>query len=134
MFLTGVFVDDSAGFGTAPATLNYNSGPFTFDPIFAPELNQAFFIGDGLTGFGTGATQIFQAPEFADRLFLGFVDGNGFSGAPNFFNDNTGGLNFTGEISDVSAVPLPAGLVLLLTALTGLMLLRQRRAQTTVPV
>ena len=70
MFLTGVFVDDSAGFGVAPTTLNYFGGLSTSDAIFAPDLNQSFFIGDGLTGNGFGATQIFQIPDLADRLFL----------------------------------------------------------------
>lgn len=119
LFLMGAFADSSAGFGLAPASLNYNGGLSTSAALFAPELNQSFFIGDGLTGNGFGATQVFQIPDFADRLFLGFADAAGFSGAPNFFGDNTGGLTFAGDITDVSAVPVPAGLLLLLTSLAA---------------
>ena len=129
MFLSGVFVDSTAGFGLAPAKLDYFSDLSTSDPIFSPVLNQAFFIGDGLTSNGSGSIQTFQVPDFADRLFLGFVDGNGFSGSPNFFNDNTGGLNVVGSLQNVSPVPLPAGFWLLLGALAcafGTVRLRNR--------
>lgn len=119
LFLMGVFADSSVGFGIAPATLNYNGGLSTSDSVFSPSLNQSFFIGDGLTGAGFGATQVFQVPDFADRLFLGFADAAGFSGAPNFFADNTGGLTVAGNITDVSAVPVPAGLLSILTALAA---------------
>lgn len=127
LFLMGVFADSSVGFGVAPGTLNYNAGLSTSDSVFTPLLNQSFFIGDGLTGSGFGQTQVFKVPDLADRLFLGFADGNAFSGPPNFFGDNTGGLTVAGNISQVSAVPLPAGLVLMLTGLATLGVLGTRR-------
>ena len=127
MFLTGVFVDSTAEFDLPPVTLNYFNGTSTQQASLSPLLNQAFFIGDGRTGNGSGATQTFQVPDFADRLFLGFVDGNGFSGVPNFFGDNTGGLNVAGNLSGVSAVPLPAGFLMFLTMISALGLMGWRR-------
>ncbi|HEY3242752.1 MAG TPA: hypothetical protein VGM03_05305 [Phycisphaerae bacterium] len=40
-----------------------------------PGLRQPFFIGDGLTGTGSGAVQQFLVPDGATRLFLGTIDG-----------------------------------------------------------
>jgi hypothetical protein len=40
-------------------------------------LRQVFFIGDGLSGSGTGAVQRFVAPAGATRLFLADLDGLG---------------------------------------------------------
>jgi hypothetical protein len=64
----------------------------------APQLNQIFFIGDGLTGSGLGNIQRFLVPNQATRLFLGFADGasvQGFPpipGLPAYYNDNTGSV------------------------------------------
>ncbi len=73
--LVGVFLDDSVPSGTAPAPLN--SGiDFT---TLSPGLRQIFWIGDGLTGTGTGEVQQFFAPPGATRLFLGASDGFGWA-------------------------------------------------------
>jgi hypothetical protein len=99
--LVGVFLDNSTLSGaTEPAGLDFSSG-LNFAAL-SPGLAQIFWIGDGLTGTGTGASQVFTAPSGATRLFLGTVDG--FS-----WNDNSGAyavtLNYQGAIT---AVPEPA--------------------------
>jgi hypothetical protein len=43
----------------------------------SPDLQQIFFIGDGLTGTGSGSVQTFIAPTGATRLYLGVADGMG---------------------------------------------------------
>lgn len=117
MFLAGVFVDTTAPLGAAPARLDYFGGLSTSASSYTPLLNQAFFIGDGLTGNGTGSQQEFFAPFAANRLVLGFLDGQDFGGAPGFYNDNLGALNFTADLETVNPVPLPAGMLLILSAL-----------------
>lgn len=72
--LVGVFLDDSVPGGTAPAPLNSGTA-FT---TLSPGLRQIFWIGDGLTGTGTGDVQQFFAPPGATRLFLGASDGSGW--------------------------------------------------------
>jgi len=89
-FLVGVFLNDSAPTGSGPSPIN-----FTNDTSFAqlsPQLNQTFFIGDGLTGSGVGSKQSFLVPEQATRLFLGFADGFAIQGLPGYYNDNTGSV------------------------------------------
>jgi hypothetical protein len=75
--LVGVFLDSSAPGGTAPPALNFtsNTGFTTLSPV----LRQVFFIGDGLTGTGTGGVQEFVVPAGATRLFLASSDAAGAS-------------------------------------------------------
>jgi hypothetical protein len=54
-----------------------------FDEL-APALGQVFWIGDGLTGTGSGDAQGFVVPPGATRLYLGYDDAT--------FADDTGGL------------------------------------------
>ena len=120
LFLAGVFINTAnLPAGTAPSTLNYISTPLsTSDASFSPLLDQAFFIGDGLTGNGSGATQTFLVPTLANALVLGFLDGGGFSGSPGAYTDNTGGLEATFNIGPAtSVVPVPAALPLFGTGL-----------------
>jgi hypothetical protein len=93
MFLAGVFTSGTPS-GSAPATLNFNTLTESFSSL-APLLNQTFFIGDGLTGSGSGSTQTFVIPAGATDLSLGIPDGSGFSGTPSFYGDNKGA--FTGN-------------------------------------
>lgn len=126
MFLVGVFVDSAnfpASGDTPPPTLNYSSGLSTGSTSYAPLLNQTFFIGDGLTGTGTGSVQSFLAPDAADTLLLGFADSFGFNGTPSYYGDNTGSLSVLGDIT--TPVPLPAGLPLLGGTLALLALVRK---------
>jgi hypothetical protein len=85
--LLGVFLDASVPSGPPPAALDA-SGANDFATL-APLLHQVFFIGDGLTGTGTGAVQRFTVPAGATRLELGSSDGAGTN------YNNTGQFNVT---------------------------------------
>lgn len=133
LFLAGVFIDSSNPpvSGSHPASAAITGGQRA-QASYTPLLNQAFFIGDGLTGTGTGAQQQFIAPTGADTLLLGFVDAFGFAGTPGYYGDNNGFFDVTVDLDPqrlggASPVPLPAGLPLLLAALGGFGLMRLRR-------
>jgi hypothetical protein len=66
----------------------------------SPSLNQIFFIGDGLTGTGSGSVQQFIAPAGATRLFLAVDDSYGSSVG------NLGWLSV--DVSGADAVPEPS--------------------------
>jgi hypothetical protein len=92
--LVGVFTNGHPA-GTAPA--DYVVDPS--DPTIAPpDINQVFFIGDGLTGTGSGSKQVFKVPPDATQLWLGFVDGGGFQGPPANYGDNPGSPTVSGEL------------------------------------
>ena len=61
-------------------------------------MDQTFFIGDGLTGNGVGAAQQFIVPDGATRLFLGYADGNNYSGAPGQYQDNSGSVTASFQV------------------------------------
>ena len=130
MFLAGVFVDSTnlpSGSPTAD-NLFFELADLSFTSLSA-DLNQSFFIGDGLTGIGSGSLQEFVAPTGADTLLLGFVDGAGFVGAPGFYGDNTGSLEVSVSAASTSGpapVPLPAGLPMLLAGLGVMGFLRRK--------
>ncbi|GCL46217.1 hypothetical protein NIES3787_19090 [Microcystis aeruginosa NIES-3787] len=93
--LLGVFLDDTQPDSTpAPAALNFSSIGLNFSSL-APQVKQVFFIGDGLTGTGTGAVQNFIVPTGATRLFLAPFDSGTFN--------NSGSFTVT-----VQAVPEPS--------------------------
>ncbi len=96
-FMTGVFLGASAAAPPAPHGLIFtNADQFeTLSPLVA----QTFFIGDGLTGTGNGATQIFVIPEGASRLFIGIADACNVKSfaRPSCYFDNSG--SFTGKIT-----------------------------------
>jgi hypothetical protein len=75
--LIGVFAGAGMPGAQAPAGLDFstNTGFATLSPI----LDQVFFIGDGLTGTGSGAVQQFAVPAGATRLFLASSDDLGSS-------------------------------------------------------
>lgn len=102
--LGGVFLGPNQPSGAAPGQL---SG--TDFPTISPGLNQIFFIGDGLTGTGTGSTQQFFVPAGATRLYLGIIDDGGYY-------DNGGSItaNITEQLQSVSAAPEPSTWALLL--------------------
>ncbi len=76
--MVGVFLGDGPPnpSGT-PGNLSFIPPGGTSFQTLAPSLQQVFFIGDGLTGTGTGQRQNFIVPTGATRLFLGSMDGGG---------------------------------------------------------
>jgi hypothetical protein len=131
LFLAGVFVDSgNPPSAPAPAGFSYetSANPFFSDAEFTGiVLNQVFFIGDGLTGTGTGTVQTFHIPDAADTLLLGFVDAFAFSGTPSFYGDNHGSVSGVFEITgSAPAIPLPAGLPLLIGGLAAFGVIRRK--------
>lgn len=120
MALVGVFLtDEQPGEGDAPSRLDFYSIGSSFASL-SPEIGQTFFIGDG---WGDGDfAQEFIVPDGATRLFLGFADGEYFTGAPTAYLDNEGAFD-----ADVRfhLVPAPGSLALL--SLGGLAVSRRKR-------
>ncbi|THD57485.1 PEPxxWA-CTERM sorting domain-containing protein [Phenylobacterium sp.] len=128
-FLAGTFVSGSPS-PTAPTALDFSGG--TSFASLSPLLQQAFFIGDGLTGDATGATQTFYVPTGATTLFLGLTDACGYSGAPSCFSDNFGSFSVTtarvATGAGMGGVPEPASWALMIAGFGGAgAALRQRR-------
>jgi hypothetical protein len=114
--LVGVFVGSGVPSGPVPAQRNDG---MTFASI-SPGLNQIFWIGDGLTGTGSGSVQSFTAPTGATRLFLGTADGFGWA-------NNIGTIEVTINGAPVGETPVPAALPLFATGLGALGLVAYRR-------
>jgi hypothetical protein len=96
--LVGVFVDGTPS-SAAPTPLDFagSGGSTGLDfASLAPGLDQIFWIGDGLTGIGSGAVQKFIVPTGATALYLGTVDGFGW-------NNNVGTI-----VATINGVPEPA--------------------------
>lgn len=134
IFLAGVFLDDEEPFndGSCPdplATPSLTYPPDDLETFPPPELGQLFFIGDGLTGVGTGSVQRFMVPPTATRLFLGFADAPNLTGCPGAHDDNPGSLSvqlaMTQEIPTVSEWGLVIMGMLVLTA--GTLVYARRR-------
>lgn len=127
--LVGVFLDNSLPTATpAPADLNFSTAGATSFTSLSPALKQAFFIGDGLTGNGTGAVQTFVVPAGATRLFLGTSDGFGW-----FNNSGSFAVTVTAAVPPPTVGPaaiptlsLPM-LVAMALALAGIAMLLIRR-------
>ena len=121
--LVGVFLDNNTPAGSAPAGLDFTSPASQSQPVASPQLRQVFFIGDGLTGTGSGAVQQFVIPAGATRLFLASSDGPGAS-----FNNSSSFAVTVTESAAASPAPgsapqgVPAGSTLML-ALTGILLI-----------
>jgi hypothetical protein len=76
--LLGVFLgSDAPDQQPAPPALDFDPAETREFDVLAPELQQVFYIGDGLRSDGLG--QQFVAPAGARRLFLGTMDGYGWS-------------------------------------------------------
>jgi hypothetical protein len=116
--LTGVFLANSLP-ATTPTTLNFSpSGVGSSFLTLSPGLGQIFFIGDGLTGTGSGSVQTFNAPDGATRLFLGIPDFSGL-GDPGSYYDNSGAFSVT-----VTTVPEPASGAMLMLGMMALLVWR----------
>jgi hypothetical protein len=92
--LAGVFVDESVAVPTAPHLFFGTETERGFSTL-SPELQQVFFIGDGLIGVGTGQVQTFTIPERARALFLSTYD------SPKGFYNNVGSLTVSITSQDV---------------------------------
>ncbi|WP_422012044.1 hypothetical protein [Roseateles sp.] len=92
--LVGVFIEagDISGLA-APGNLTYSSAADYGLASYAPGLRQVFFIGDGLTGTGSGATQVFHIPDGAGMLVLGIADAFAFNALAGYYDDNVGSYN-----------------------------------------
>jgi hypothetical protein len=117
--LIGVFLNGSLPSGTGgPASEDF-TGANNFTSL-SPLLNQIFFIGDGLTGTGSGTVQDFSVPAGATRLFLAVADSVGSS------QNNEGSLSVT--VSALSSVPEPStGGMAALAGMAGLAAVLKRR-------
>jgi len=135
-YLTGVFLAAGGPSGTAPAALNFVTSGTNFTSL-SPLLDQTFFIGDGLTGDGTGTAQDFVVPTGATTLYLGISDAGAFNGAPSEYGDNLGAFTVTETVASTgpggggSVTPEPSTLIMLgtgISALAGRIALRRRRS------
>ena len=82
---------DFSSTGNVPGGVNYTS--------LAPELQQVFFIGDGLTS--GGVSQTITVPAGATRLFLATMDGFGWY-------NNTGSFQVQVTLPTSTGVPIQA--------------------------
>jgi len=125
MFLAGVFLTDRSPAAQAPPSLDFSSTAIgrSFTTL-SPLLQQTFYIGDGLTGQGSGSTQSFLVPDDATRLFLGILDGAYFVGGPDYYDNNVGSFAVQGTV----AVPEPATWVALVTGAVAVGCHRWRRS------
>jgi hypothetical protein len=114
---------------TAPASLDFtSSGLGTAFSSLSPLAQQAFFIGDGLTGDGTGSTQTFYVPTGATTLYLGLTDACNYNGAPNnCYTDNEGYFTLTTNGVAAGGVPEPATWAMMLVGIGGLGAAMRRR-------
>ncbi|MEN0073254.1 MAG: hypothetical protein AAGC69_02665 [Paracraurococcus sp.] len=96
--LVGVFLgghEQDAGH-VAPATLDFHALGTGFASL-SPDLDQVFYVGDGLVGTGEGDVQQFLVPDGATTLVLGIADATAFHGRPEAYGDNSGA--FTAQVT-----------------------------------
>lgn len=105
----------------APGAISYPDLASYSLANYTPGLRQVFFIGDGLTGTGSGSVQTFDVPDGAAYLVLGIADAFGFNGMAGYYDDNVGGYEASYVI-----VPAPAAASLL--GLVSLLGLRRKRS------
>ena len=100
--MVGMFLECGLPTRTAPTLRFYvndgsQGGIKTDFTVLQPAIGQVFFVGDGLTGTGTGTRQLFLVPPTATHLYLAYVDScssSGFTG-PGCYFDNAGSISVT---------------------------------------
>jgi hypothetical protein len=97
MFLAGVFLSDAEPVDPSPPRLCFP--PLDEFTELWPVLQQTFFVGDG---WCDSSAQVFHAPAGSTRLFLGFIDSQGFGSLPGWYDDNTGALSAEFVVQDES--------------------------------
>jgi hypothetical protein len=119
--MVGVFLEDALPTSAPPPLRFYVSdsshgGTQTAFKALGPKIGQVFFIGDGLTGTGSGSIQVFGVPPTATHLYLGYIDSCIQPGptVPSCFSDNAGTLSATLQIHALNWVspslsPTPPG-------------------------
>ena len=128
LFLAGVFLDNNTPSGPGPANWVYNTNFADNATLYSPAIAQVFDIGNGLTGGPNdtpGVIQTYNIPVTATRLFLGFVDANGFVGAPGMYNDNTGSISGNVNLS-LAPAPEPGTVLLMGLGFAGFAVLRRK--------
>lgn len=101
--MVGMFLEDGLP-AASPAALRFyvgdsaEGGTQTDFATLSPKIGQVFFIGDGLTGTGTGSVQVFVVPATATHLYLGYVDACSGGPVPSCYSDNAGSLTATFQI------------------------------------
>jgi hypothetical protein len=117
--LVGVFLDNSLPTASAaPAGLDFSTLSSTAYLSLSPLLKQVFFIGDGLTGNGSGSQQSIVVPVGATRLFLGSVDGSEW-------NNNSG--QFTVDVNSIATTAVPEPFTIIGTLVGGTAAFRMRK-------
>jgi hypothetical protein len=123
-YLVGVFIGPGGPSGSAPTALDFVTTSFT---SFSPLLDQTFFIGDGMTGDGSGAAQTFIVPTGATELYLGISDALGYNGAPGAYFDNVGTFDVAATAQDDPTAPEPSSFLLFGTGILGMAGLLRRK-------
>ena len=95
-YLVGVFLHGKQP-ASPPATLNFTD-LHSFKQL-APLKGQVFFVGDGLTGTGSGSVQHFKVPLGATDLYLGFADAPYALGPCGAYSDNFGSVSAVVQFS-----------------------------------
>jgi hypothetical protein len=103
--MVGMFLECGLPTTVAPTLRFYvndgsQGGIKTDFTVLQPLIGQVFFVGDGLTGTGTGSHQLFLVPPTATHLYLGYVDSCSSSGysSPGCYFDNGGSITATFRI------------------------------------
>jgi len=96
--LVGMFLEDTLPSSPPPSLRFYDTdssdgGIPTDFKVLSPRIGQVFFIGDGLTGTGSGAIQLFRVPPKATHLYLGYIDSCSGTVVPSCYSDNRGRLS-----------------------------------------
>jgi hypothetical protein len=120
-----------AASGPAPAGLDFTSIGTSFASL-SPLLDQVFFIGDGLTGDGSGSVQQFIVPTGATVLYLGISDAPGYQGDPGAYGDNGGAFTTSFDVTSSGVPDQSSALALLTLACVSLIFFAPRLKRTAV--